>query len=529
MEILLEWEALPAGRFLGRVIRVAPAESRTGPAGKSTLIVVFIIAKGWRLKWASSPCWRAALSHYIFCQFPATWQVSSLCQFPTPPALGSFPLKISLDMDSRDIKERLLSIHDTPGSPWGDSPPRRTSPNQALQQLLAMGFSPNQCERAITYSGSDRVEDLLNFVLEGDRGWEHPFIPREDDENLCLFCNDVQYKHVSELAPNSWTDERAISTPRSGALEHYQKHTDICGICYEEVKQPWSLEEDHMTHVYCRGCVIDYVQSLVVEGKVEKIPCPGVTCGKMIEDREVVELVDGQMYEKYQRFKLRNELMKDPSLRWCSQPNCTGYMHGSDSNPEMTCPVCSCKQCFLCGSNWHPDQSCDQIQDKEYTAWATVHEVQLCPQCRRPVEKNAGCNHMTCICCHYEFCWLCRQHYTSNHFNPMNPFGCAGLQGSDNVKRNWPRWRIYTRRAWILLLWALLVVFFPVVLFLCPAFFAAVHMAEYSHNRSSACRCLLVTFAFILTVLLTPAALVLLFPTLLIILLIRCYRYVCYS
>jgi hypothetical protein len=369
------------------------------------------------------------------------------------------------------------------------------------------------------------VEDVLNFLLEGDRGWEHPFLPREDDESVCLFCDDLQDKHVAE-APQVqvWTEEHASSHRRSGGIVQYQKQTDICGICYEEVTLPWSLPGDQHSHVYCRGCVLDYVNALVVEGKVDKIACPGVTCELVFHEIDVETLVDSVTFEKYQRFKLRNDLMKDPNLRWCSEPNCTGYMKGSASSPQMACPVCNSAHCFLCGSKWHPDQSCDQIQDKEYKAWANQHEVQLCPQCKRPVEKNAGCNHMTCVCCHYEFCWLCRQHYTGSHFNPMNPFGCAGLQGSDNEKRNWPKWRIYARRGWILLLWALFVIFFPLILILCPAIYAAAQVAEHNPDRSRCCLYILVALTFMIAVLLTPVAVGLLVPGLLIILLYKCCR-----
>jgi hypothetical protein len=31
-----------------------------------------------------------------------------------------------------------------------------------------------------------------------------------------------------------------------------------------------------------------------------------------------------------------------------------------------------------------------------------------CPDCKRPIEKNMGCMHMTCSQCKTEFCWMCQ-------------------------------------------------------------------------------------------------------------------------
>jgi E3 ubiquitin-protein ligase RNF14 len=34
-----------------------------------------------------------------------------------------------------------------------------------------------------------------------------------------------------------------------------------------------------------------------------------------------------------------------------------------------------------------------------------------CPKCNIPIEKNDGCDHMTCGKCKHEFCWLCLEDY----------------------------------------------------------------------------------------------------------------------
>lgn len=34
-----------------------------------------------------------------------------------------------------------------------------------------------------------------------------------------------------------------------------------------------------------------------------------------------------------------------------------------------------------------------------------------CPNCRINIEKNEGCNHMTCSQCHFQFCWFCKREW----------------------------------------------------------------------------------------------------------------------
>lgn len=44
--------------------------------------------------------------------------------------------------------------------------------------------------------------------------------------------------------------------------------------------------------------------------------------------------------------------------------------------------------------------------DSETANWISAHTKE-CPRCQSTIEKNGGCNHMTCRKCRHEFCWVC--------------------------------------------------------------------------------------------------------------------------
>jgi hypothetical protein len=53
-----------------------------------------------------------------------------------------------------------------------------------------------------------------------------------------------------------------------------------------------------------------------------------------------------------------------------------------------------------------------------------------CPRCSVIIEKNEGCNQMKCTNCNYEFCWLCLEEYTLEHYSIYNFRGCPGMRYS---------------------------------------------------------------------------------------------------
>ena len=51
--------------------------------------------------------------------------------------------------------------------------------------------------------------------------------------------------------------------------------------------------------------------------------------------------------------------------------------------------------------------------------------IKKCPKCHIWSEKMSGCNHITCVECGYQWCWLCNQKYEPTHYEKGK---CKGFQ-----------------------------------------------------------------------------------------------------
>ena len=70
-------------------------------------------------------------------------------------------------------------------------------------------------------------------------------------------------------------------------------------------------------------------------------------------------------------------------------------------------------------------KKCSKLIERDFKKWKKGKIVKQCPKCGMWTEKIDGCNHMTCIECKYQWCWLCRGEYSEIHFFIGR---CAGLQ-----------------------------------------------------------------------------------------------------
>ncbi|KAI7858327.1 hypothetical protein BDC45DRAFT_499369 [Circinella umbellata] len=174
-------------------------------------------------------------------------------------------------------------------------------------------------------------------------------------------------------------------------------------------------------HRFCRGCYEHYLrQKIREEGESRRIECPQDKCNVIVDEKTVQRLVDSQTNQKYRTLLNRTFVDDNDYLRWCPAPDCEYAIECHIPSTSLTSIVptvqcqCSYKFCFGCGVADHQPAICAIVKkwlkkcedDSETANWISAHTKE-CPRCQSTIEKNGGCNHMTCRKCRHEFCWVC--------------------------------------------------------------------------------------------------------------------------
>ena len=201
-----------------------------------------------------------------------------------------------------------------------------------------------------------------------------------------------------------------------------------CLVCEEELNDQEKKDNDlECHHICCDDCYFDYLKEKVNTNQIERIRCQKKDCETILNNNFIERKLfrDIEILEKYKKLQKRRQLILDPNVQLCPYPDCESYAKKLNETNYVCCIHNKHKFCFNCLKEWHGKKKCDDSVDKSFNKWRDSYKVKRCPKCKFFIEKNEGCNHITCTNCNYEFCWLCLGKYSSNHFDLGQ---CAGLQ-----------------------------------------------------------------------------------------------------
>jgi len=189
-----------------------------------------------------------------------------------------------------------------------------------------------------------------------------------------------------------------------------------CQICFSEVQPGDGIILKNCSHKFCKDCITNIIKFALGP----EVNCPYISddhesCKEIIQDREVRCFISSENYNRHLERSLNlAELLNNFSYH-CKTPNCIGWVEIRSKNVKrFRCPACKKINCIPCEAV-HEHYTCfqykalrnSQNQSSTFLINRMMKEKRImkCPRCGILVEKNQGCNHMTCTKCHREFQW----------------------------------------------------------------------------------------------------------------------------
>ncbi|KAI6195897.1 RBR-type E3 ubiquitin transferase [Aphelenchoides besseyi] len=204
----------------------------------------------------------------------------------------------------------------------------------------------------------------------------------------------------------------------------FKGNQKLCEICFSE--PPYGcVYFENCDNVFCEECLEHYVRDQINE-RNHLIQCPCSNECDLLNEVLIFYAVgnDWDLMKIYRDSLISNYVQNCKTLKDCPGVDCLyRWKSLTNTNFNVKC-LCGGTFCFNCSSEDHRPASCSMM-----SRWATFKRDYVenanrlwistnskpCPKCRVNIEKNGGCDHITCRKCKHEFCWRCLN--PSSHAN----------------------------------------------------------------------------------------------------------------
>lgn len=271
-------------------------------------------------------------------------------------------------------------------------------------------------------------------------------------------------KRLQDEKKKAQDDAEAERKRKEGVRE-----CDICGVEHERsafyTLQGWQGEQG-CGHTFCKDTLNGILARVLKEKSSATLRCPDSSCKlrlvfcdvEKFATRNDAERLNAILFqenlhqgeEKERKSGVEKEVVID-----CTRTNCPSVyviIQRGDESAVVPCPVPECRRSHCSKCRKHHELrnnerviSCEEAekrikqkegggtgatgeekkkQEEESAKWIAENTKQ-CPQCKTSINKNEGCNHMTCSRgnCRHEFCWICMGPWSTHGRNFYNcPF-----------------------------------------------------------------------------------------------------------
>eukprot|EP01022_Parablepharisma_sp_SALTPOND_P033795 TRINITY_DN89656_c1_g1_i1.p1 TRINITY_DN89656_c1_g1~~TRINITY_DN89656_c1_g1_i1.p1 ORF type:complete len:507 (-),score=55.97 TRINITY_DN89656_c1_g1_i1:77-1507(-) len=291
-------------------------------------------------------------------------------------------------------------------------------------------------------------EKLKGLIQDCAEMFQIPF----DEATIIL----IHYGWNWEKLQAEWfLKEAAIRTacgiPKAESKDSLNKE---CPVCFEDL-DPKLSDYLKCNHAFCPTCWKGHLLAQVSTGKSCLLSkCPYPKCQFRVGPSFFKKYLSEAEYARYQKYLLLSFTDDNKVLKWCPGAGCGFVVECTGPiNLEVTCK-CGCAFCFSCLNESHLPVPCETYKkwmdkntsESENVVWIKAN-TKPCPKCKRAIEKNQGCNHMTCSQCKYEFCWICMGDWKAHNGNyNCNKINKELWSEQKNAKDELQRYMFYFER-----------------------------------------------------------------------------------
>lgn len=306
--------------------------------------------------------------------------------------------------------------------------------------------------------GSVILFTWTNFLLDDSYsflGLENPLIISKDTNRKD---SALDSRAIQDIASYDRLLPVILEYNKQAIKLDFDKSFFPCQVCFGEKLGSQCIKFLDCGHVYCKSCMRDYFNVQINEGNVKGLICPYDKCETQAHPCQVQELVNQEVFAKYDRMLLMTSLDQMVDVVYCPRPACQYPVSVDKESNFGNCPSCRYVFCILCQLVYHglspckiksdglqklrdeynnADEKTKKLLEKRYgkqTIEAAVAECltkdwldqfsKTCPSCGASIQKIDGCNKMTCMKCRAHFCWLCEEYLPRNnpysHYNTLN-------------------------------------------------------------------------------------------------------------
>ncbi|XP_034984869.2 ankyrin repeat and IBR domain-containing protein 1 isoform X5 [Zootoca vivipara] len=272
------------------------------------------------------------------------------------------------------------------------------------------------------------------------------------------------------------TTRSSITSPDEISLSPGDIETAMCEICMCNI----SVFEDPVDmpcgHEFCRACWEAFLNMKIQEGEAHNIFCPAYDCFQLVPVEIIEGVVSKEMDKRYLQFDIKAFVENNPSIKWCPTPACERAVRltrqgsnttGSEalSFPLLRAPAVDCGKghlfCWECLGEAHEPCDCETwknwlqkitemkpeerknghyvvgvseaYEDAANCLWLLTNS-KPCANCKSPIQKNEGCNHMQCAKCKYDFCWICLEEWKKHSSSTGGYYRCTRYEVIQHVE-----------------------------------------------------------------------------------------------